>query len=256
MESILHDDSKFKVLGPVCSDDNTAKLESRSQRRLLKLHKNDLFLSGVYEGIRSTGSLRPGMYEFPKTHKKDVPQRFFLSMIGSSQHRLAKWLTSVLDPVLSLYSTYCTSDFFTFVDNLRNSGLSPLSVFLCSFDVSSLFTDVLLAETIEICADALYNSDLTPTPFPRNILGELMETATRSVELSFNNITHKQIDGVAMDRAGTTTPEPPGRGGGGAGLVRGPALNTAAFFLLGNDFNTCYDATLIFVCVCVCVERS
>ena len=43
MESILHDESKFKVLGPVHSNDNTAKLESRLQRRLLKLHKYDLF---------------------------------------------------------------------------------------------------------------------------------------------------------------------------------------------------------------------
>ena len=198
MESILHDESKFKVLGPVHSSDNTAKLESRLQRRLLKLHKDDLLPPGVYEAIRPTGSLRPRMYGLPKTHKKDIPLRPILSMVGSSQHQLAKWLTSVLDPVLSLYSTYCISDSFTFVDTLRNSGLSPPSVFLCSFDVSSLFTNVPLAETIEICADALYNSVLTPPPFPRNIFVELMQTATCSVEFSFNNIMHKQIDGVAM----------------------------------------------------------
>ena len=155
MESILHDESKFKVLGPVHSNDNTAKLESRLQRRLLKLHKEDLLPPGVYEAIRPTGSLRPRMYGLPKTHKKDIPLRPILSMVGSSQHQLAKWLTSVLDPVLSLYSTYCISDSFTFVDTLRNSGLSPSSVFLCSFDVSSLFTNVPLAETIEICAGAL-----------------------------------------------------------------------------------------------------
>ena len=44
-------------------------------------------------------------------------------------------------------------------------------------------------------------------------------------------------------------------GGGGAGLVRGPALNTAAFCLLGNDFNrptSCYELRrhiILFVCV-------
>ena len=47
-------------------------------------------------------------------------------------------------------------------------------------------------------------------------------------------------------------PHPPA---GGPGLVRGPALNIAAFFLLGNDFITCYNATLICLCACVCVER-
>ena len=72
------------------------------------------------------------------------------------------------------------------------------SVFLCSYDVCSLFTNVPLAETIEICANALYDGDLTPPPFPRAVFVELMQTATSSVEFSFNNIMHRQIDGVAM----------------------------------------------------------
>ena len=73
-----------------------------------------------------------------------------------------------------------------------------LSVFLCSFDISSLFTNIPLAETIQICDDALYSSEHPPAPFPRQIFVELMEMATSSVELSFNDIMHRQIDGVAM----------------------------------------------------------
>ena len=34
--------------------------------------------------------------------------------------------------------------------------------------------------------------------FPRNIFVELMQLATSSVEFSFNNKMHRQIDGVAM----------------------------------------------------------
>ena len=34
--------------------------------------------------------------------------------------------------------------------------------------------------------------------FPRAVFVELMQTATSSVEFSFNNIMHRQIDGVAM----------------------------------------------------------
>ena len=52
------------------------------------------------------------------------------------------------------------SELFTFVDTLHNSTLQADSVFLCSFDKSNLFTNVSLAETIDICANALYNSDL------------------------------------------------------------------------------------------------
>ena len=48
------------------------------------------------------------------------------------------------------------------------------------------------------CADALHNGELTPPPFPGAVFVELMQTATSSVEFSFNNIMHRQIDGVAM----------------------------------------------------------
>ena len=118
-------------------------------------------------------------------------------MTGSAQHQLAQWLTSVIDSVLSLYSTYCISDSFTFADKVKTFNFPP-SVFLCSYDVCSLFTNVPLAETIEICANALYDGELTPPPFPRAVFVELMQTTTSSVEFSFDNIMHRQIDGVAM----------------------------------------------------------
>ena len=51
---------------------------------------------------------------------------------------------------------------------------------------------------IQICADALYSSEHPPAPFPRQIFVELMEMATSSVEFSFNDFMHRQIDGDAM----------------------------------------------------------
>ena len=61
-----------------------------------------------------------------------------------------------------------------------------------------VYTNVPLAETILICADALYSSEHIPAPFPRQIFVELMEMAASSVEFSFNDVIHRQIDGVAM----------------------------------------------------------
>ena len=72
------------------------------------------------------------------------------------------------------------------------------NVFMCSFDVSSLFTNVPLDETIKICLDALYDdSDLQPL-IPKVVFVELMKSATSSVEYSFNNTMYKQTDGVAI----------------------------------------------------------
>jgi len=134
------------------------------------------------------------MYSLPKTHKKDVLLRPILSMTGSAQHELAKWLTCLLQPVLQDLSANCVSDSFTFVKEVRNFTFSPSSVFLCSFDISSLFTNVPLAETIQIFADALYNNNVLPKPsFPRDIFVELMQLATSSVEFSFNNNMYRQL---------------------------------------------------------------
>ena len=69
---------------------------------------------------------------------------------------------------------------------------------LCSFDICSLFTNVSLVETIEICTKTLYDGHL-PTPvISKHVFIELMKTATTSVEFSFNNIMYRQIDGVAV----------------------------------------------------------
>ena len=96
IKAVLNDITKFFDLGPVTNKDNTAKIKSRIQRRLLQLRKESLISNQVYEAIQSTGSKRPRIFSLPKIHKKDVPLRPILSMTGSAQHQFAKWLTSLL----------------------------------------------------------------------------------------------------------------------------------------------------------------
>ena len=71
-------------------------------------------------------------------------------------------------PCTSTFSTNCIHDSFTFVETLRNFQFSSSLPFLCFFDISSLFTNVSLQETIEICANVLYDDDLVPPPFHKN----------------------------------------------------------------------------------------
>ena len=183
---ILDDQLKFKRLGPVSSNDNTASIESRLQKRLFDLVKTDLMPKWIYDAIRPTGSQRLRMYDLLKTHKEGTPLRPILSMTGSSHHELSKWLAGLLQPVLEWFSSHCISDSFTFAKTMQNLDIDP-NVFMCSFDVSSLFTNVPLDETIKICLDALCDdSDLQPL-VPRDMFAELMKSATSSVEFSFNN---------------------------------------------------------------------
>ena len=134
----------------------------------------------------------------PKTHKKDAPFRPILSMVGSAQHELAKSLSSTMQPVLDLYSSNCTKDSFSFAQKVQQLEFNPDYSFLCSHDISSLFTNVPLDETLQICADTLYNGHLPPPQFLKVIFIELMNVATKSVEFSFNNVMYKQTGGEAM----------------------------------------------------------
>jgi len=119
-------------------------------------------------------------------------------MIGSAQHELAKYLTSLFQPVLDIYLSNCIKDSFSFAQEIQQLDADPSNSFLCSFDISSLFTNVPLAETIKICADTLYNGKLISPDFPKSIFIELMNTATSSIEFSFSNTMYKQTDGIAM----------------------------------------------------------
>ena len=137
------------------------------------------------------------MYGLPKTHKPNVPLRPILSMTVSAHHELSKWLASLLQPVLERFTAHCISDSFKFADYIRQLD-GQVDSFMCSFDVSSLFTNVPLDETIMICADALYDNPDTQPQFSKEVFVELMRSATSTVEFSFNNIMYRQVDGVAM----------------------------------------------------------
>ena len=89
MENILIDKEKFEKLGDVETQDKTAKLERKLQKRLLELVNSKVLTNQVYERIRPKGSQRPQMYGLLKIHKLNVPLRPILSMIGSAQHKLA-----------------------------------------------------------------------------------------------------------------------------------------------------------------------
>ena len=98
------------------------------------------------------------------------------------------------------YSGRCVKHSFIFAKTIQKLTTDSDKTFLCSFDISSLFTNIPLVETIQICADSLYESNLTPPGMGEDVFIELMNIATNctSVELSFNNKMYKQINGIFM----------------------------------------------------------
>ena len=200
MLAIITDESKFIRLGPTNVHDKTEKTEKELDEYLRDLKTSKQLTEDDYDYMKTTASVRPRMYGLPKIHKKLVPLRPIVSMSGSCQYAVSRWLSDLLSPVLDLYSTYCVKDTFEFCNMLRESDV-PNGGVMCSFDVVSLFTNVPLVETIGICADVLYrNSDVFP--FPPNLeedeFRKLMLRVTSGVEFSFDDVMYRQCDGVAM----------------------------------------------------------
>ena len=137
------------------------------------------------------------MHGLPKTHKEGTLLRPILSMTDSSHHELGKWLAGVLQSVLERFSSHCTSDSLTFAKTMQNLNQDS-NVLLCSFYVSSLFTNDHLDETIKICLDALYDESDSQPVIPKDVFVKLVKSATSSAEFSFNSAMYKQAYGVAM----------------------------------------------------------
>ena len=198
MKAVLSDPSKFIELGPVEKYDKTLRHQKNFCKCIAALTKKNLLPETVTEVIRPVGSQRPRLYGLPKIHKKNVPLRPVLSAIGSPQYPVAKYLASVLKPVLDKFSAYCVSDSFTFAKEINSTKLDKSS-FLCSFDIKSLFTNVPLEETINICADTLYNDPtIEPPPFNREEFITLIKFATMDIEFSFDEVMYRQIEGIGM----------------------------------------------------------
>ena len=69
---------------------------------------------------------------------------------------------------------------------------------MVSLDVDSLFTNIPLEETIDICVDNLYNGNENPSNIPKHNFRTLLNIATKETFFRFNNKYYKQVDGVVM----------------------------------------------------------
>ena len=64
--------------------------------------------------------------------------------------------------------------------------------------IDSLFINITLDETIDICIDNLYNGNENPPNIPKHYFRNLVNVAPQKAFFTFNNEYYKQIDDVAM----------------------------------------------------------
>ena len=171
--------------------------EKRINEYLKSLKLSGSLTEKQYKKIKAVGS-RPGiLYGLCKVHKAIVnicpPFRPILSAIGTPTYKIAKFLV----PILSNLTTneYTIKDSFSFAKEIVQQDSS---FYMGSLDVDSLFTNIPLEETINICTESVYNQNDIVEGLSKSEFKELLSLATKESYFIFNEFLYKQIDGVAM----------------------------------------------------------
>ena len=149
LSNLLSDQSKFVEL----TDNPTLDRERKLQVHLYYLKCRGALDLPTYNKLRPSGP-SGRIYGLPKVHKTDIPMRPIVSSIGTYSYELSKYLVDLLKPLTT--NDYNIKDSFLFVNELNSVRNVP---FMSSFDVTSLFTNIPLEETIEICLNKLYSDN-------------------------------------------------------------------------------------------------
>ena len=163
-------------------------------RHLLYLKKQNSITETFYDKVLPHGSAPARLYGLPKVHKANHPHRPICSSLKSYNYNLAAELSRILSPFST--NTYTVKNTFSFVDEIQS--LQYDSSFICSFDVSSSFTNIPLDETIEIALDYAFENNDKVNGLNRKQFKKLLRLATKEIHFIFNGNAYDQIDGVAM----------------------------------------------------------
>ena len=159
------------------------------------LNKNYLF-KDYYKYLKSCGS-KPGiLYGIHKgiTVNDSVPPfRPILSAIGTCNYNLP----NIFVPILKQFTIneYTVKESFSFCKEIL--GRNP-NLFMVSLDIQSLFTNIPLEETIDICVDLVFHKKKKVKGILERHFKQLLTFSVKSSCFRFNDVYYKQVDGVVM----------------------------------------------------------
>ena len=172
--------------------------EKEITKILDKLLDKEIITEDEKKQMSPKGSAPGILYGICKVHKivpegEVPPLRPILSAIDTPSYNLAKYLVPVLSPLTS--NNYVTKDSFSFAANIREQNPT---YFMTSFDIDSLFTNIPLDETIEICIRKLFGRKHKFKSFSKQEFREILQFAVKDQLFIFNERYYTQCDGVSM----------------------------------------------------------
>lgn len=121
--------------------------------------------------------------------------RPIISTCGTYFYETAKALSKYLAPLAE--NQHTIKNTLDFAEKLKDRTIDEDEI-VVSYDVTSLFTEIPLDETINHILDQIYKQHKLPQIASRAIFKRLLERVTKGTVFSFNGKLYKQVDGCSM----------------------------------------------------------
>ncbi|CAB0038686.1 unnamed protein product [Trichogramma brassicae] len=171
---------------------------------------NKIFLNYVKQThFRAGIKKNPRAYGQPKIHKKDVPLRPIISLVGSPTYILAKILYEELASVIKPPASHVDNS-FDYKSKIANIS-TPTDHLLVSLGVVSLFTNVPLELILESLDRRYFDLNVSHLSF--NKIREMMTFLFKNTYFKFNNTFYRKTYGTPMGSLISSSPRHCWQGG-------------------------------------------
>ena len=197
MLNIIADRDKFQLL-PEAIDVYTRKIEDKINNFLRKI-KNAFTVD--YKTLLATGSAPGILYGLPKIHKHDFNTKFQLRPIFAAYNNPCFKIAKFLVPHLSFLTTseLTVENSRSFLDGLKQFDNKANKLFMTSYDIESLYTNLPLRECINIVLQYIFKSPSDVfLGLTRALFENLLELCVLYSFFIFDGKLYKQTEGLGM----------------------------------------------------------
>ena len=193
-QTLLEDRGTYKIL----KGDPTNRMKTKLINLLKKIKSEGVINENQYRKMYPTGAVPPNFYGLPKVHKRDIPLRPIVSSRGSISYEVAKELARILTPLVGS-SPHHIKNTGDSIEHIKGGTLLANET-ITSYDVSALFTSVLIDPAIQIIQRRLeLDQELhSRTTMEVEHIISLLEFCLKTTYFQFQGRFYEQFSGAAM----------------------------------------------------------
>ncbi|XP_049832300.1 uncharacterized protein LOC126272991 [Schistocerca gregaria] len=184
------------------SNNNIVEIKSdptfKLQNKLKNMMKKSNFLLNAKDIHECTvmNPYAPRLRAQPKTHKVNCPIRPIVNSRSSPTYKISKKLNEVLSNTFKFEETYSVKNSYELINCLKEIQIPDTARF-ASLDITNLYTNIPVKETIEIIKNNLLKHKNLALPEIYEFI-DLLTLVLSHNYFSFNNKMYQQKEGLAM----------------------------------------------------------